>query len=130
MKLYPIHIAFKDISLFAVFIILSDKFDQMNFFVGLWTSFLMMRGILFFNLLCFTILYYGLKRFFLSNSTIKYLIIGLLLHLPTSIFWLTMMRNEVDQFPVILALIISGLISGTVYFMLNSRRLAQVLNRH
>lgn len=129
MRLYPIHIFIKDVSIFIIFFG-TTKVDILNnstVYTGrlswgevIISSLYFTIGLGILNTIFQTIIYYGLKsriKAFLDSWN-KFLI-GALLHVPTLIIWWN--NQDMGDFWTgnILAMTLSTLISGTTYYLLN-----------
>ena len=80
----------------------------------------MMAGIIMLNLILQTILYF-LKHYLRFRKIYKRFLFGLVLHIPTTILWLNNEINGEKSFASITAAVLSGLVSGLMYLVLNGR---------
>jgi hypothetical protein len=125
MKFYPLHILIKDLSFFIIFTLLTDQLGTTDFDNLFWIilfALTMTRGTILINLIIQTIMYFGLKHYLRFKTIASKFAFGLGLHLVTVLFWLRALWTT-DKSNAIVALLLSGIISGLSYLMLNNKTL-------
>ena len=130
MRLYPIHIIVKDVSLFFLFLVFSGSIGPATpetLLVNVSFSLRMMAGIILLNLILQTMLFF-LRRYLRFRKMYKQFLFGLTLHIPTMVLWATNEVNENKIMESITALVLSGLISGLLYVVLNGDILKRAKN--
>jgi hypothetical protein len=122
MRFYPIHVIIKDFSFMFLYIVLSGSFGQVGLDGLLMTIFFSLRmisGFIVINLILQTAIYLGLKHYVRWRKMGHKFIFGLALHIPTILFWVPTMNNDDKVFGSLTSIILSSLVSGTLYVFLN-----------
>jgi hypothetical protein len=128
MKLYPIHILTKDFSLFMIFVS-TTKIDwlnnspvysgQLSWVDAVISSIYFTLPLTIIDLILQTSIYFGLReRFKIFEQGNKFMI-GALLHILTLLFYWRGMNLSDFWTGNIIAMTLSTIISGTVYYLLN-----------
>jgi hypothetical protein len=124
MRFYPVHILVKDL-LLMVFYLVFSKVKQLSIVEYGLLSLLMMRGIIIIDILLQSFLYITIKHNIRSRTKVQLFGIGLLLHLPAALLWTSIAGSS---FISLLALGLSGLVSGFLYIVLNQRKIIKQFN--
>lgn len=105
-----------------LYILLSGSFGQVGLDGLLMTIFFSLRmisGFIAINLILQTVIYLGLKHYVRWRKMGHKFIFGLALHIPTILFWVPTMKNDDKVFGSLTAIILSSLLSATLYVFLN-----------
>lgn len=122
MRYYPIHVTIKDFSFMFLYMVLSGSFSQVGLDGLLLISSFALRmisGMMVMNLILQTTIYFGLKHYIRWRKTPHKFMFGLALHIPTLVFCVAGMRNDGNLFSLLMAIVVSSLISGALYVFLN-----------
>jgi hypothetical protein len=123
MRFYLIHTIVKDFSVMFLYFVLSGSIGQValdNVLAIMLISLRMMSGFIAINLILQTAIYLGLTHYVRWRKWQQKFIFGLVLHIPTMLFWIFAIGKG-NSFDCLIAILLSSFVSGTLYVVLNSR---------